>query len=487
MRRLLTLLLFLGTLVNADAATAAATDTVRPQLNALGGLIEPPIDWSTYPRPVKIGKTTDELKHPTTKAFIMKYLMWAPDKLPEKKHLGLLVCFHGFTGNETHFTFAYESLKAAGLADHYVVISLKSKGAGWAKEDESDVLKTIDWVKSVYPIDQRRVFIWGMSNGGWMVSDFGGKHQDLIAGIARYCGYPPTAPTVKDAATTQTEYYLVHGDADTSVGVDGSRNLRRSLQGLGYKYVYREIDGGEHVNILDHKEVREDVCRWMDALRHKQIPLSVEEEKFLKGLTDTKKADAALKKPDTWGELLRIGGMPAGQIVGRAFKAESPTVRENAALACTQGVFAGDQTVAGLIDLLDDKNSGVRLAAIKALGVFANWRYEPAQMALGKLALKPKGPLDERGAATLLLADAAQMPMLGNFDDDMPVFQALLALMNDDAKSLREAAFAPLLAVVKDGLGYDPTKTDKERAGPISKWMDWFTSKASAEGKGQKR
>ena len=480
MRRLLLAVLFFLTLVSLQAGEAILRNT-------LGGLIEPPIDWSTYPRPVKIGKTTDELKHPTTKAFIMKYLMWAPEKLPEKKHLGLLVCFHGFTGNETHFGFAYDSMKAANVAEHFVIISLKSKGAGWAKEDESDVLKTIDWVKSVYPIDPRRVFIWGMSNGGWMVSDFGGKHQDLIAGICRYCGYLPTAPTVKDAAATQTEYYLVHGDADPDVGVDGSRNLRRSLRSLGYNYVYREIDGGGHVNILDHKNVREDVCRWMDALRHKQIPLSADEEKFLKGLSDAKKADAALKKPDTWSEVLRIGGPQAGQIVARAFKAESPSVREYAALACTQSVFAGEPTVAGLIDLLDDKNSGVREAAIKALGVFANWRYESAQMALGKIALKPKGVQDERGAATLLLADAARMPMLGNYDDDMPVFQALLTLMDDDAKGLREAAFAPLVAMVKDGLGYDPTKTDKERAGAISKWMDWFNSKASAEGKGPKR
>lgn len=479
MRRLLTTALLLGLCLTLQAGDV--------MLNALGGLIEPAIDWSTYPRPVKTGKVTDELKHPTTKAFIMKYLMWAPDKLPEKKHLGLLVCFHGFMGNETHFTFAYESMKAAGLSDHYLILSLKSKGAGWAKEDETDVLKTIDWAKSVYPIDPRRVFIWGMSNGAWMASDFGGKHQDLLAGIIRYCGYPPTAPTVKDAGLTQSEYYLVHGDADTSVGVDGSRSLRRSLQSLGYKFVYREIDGGGHVDILNHTEVREDACRWLDALRHKQIPLSAEEEKFLRSFSDAKKSEPVLKKPETWGELLRIGGQPAGQVIARAFKSESPTIRENAALACTKGVFAGDQTVAGLIPLLDDKNAGVRQAAISALGMFANWRYEAAQIALGKLAVKAKGALDERGGATTLLANAARMPLLGNFDDDMPVFQALLTLMDDPNKTLREAAFAPLHDTVKDGLGYDADKTDKERADPIHKWMDWFNSKASAEGKGQKR
>ncbi len=479
MRRLLTIALLL--------ASISAVRAGEVMLNALGGLIEPAIDWSTHPRPLKTGKVTDELKHPATKAFVMKYLMWAPDHLPEKKHLGLLVCFHGFTGNETHFSFAYDSMKAAGLSDQYLVISLKSKGPGWAKEDESDVLKTIDWVKSVYPIDPRRVFVWGMSNGGWMVSDFGGKHQDLIAGIIRYCGYPPTAPTVKEAALTQSEYYLVHGDADKDVGVDGSRNLRRSLQALGYKYIYREIDGGGHVDILKHTDVREDACRWLDALRHKQLPLAAEEERFLRSLSDAKKAESTLKKPETWGELLRIGGHATGQVIARALKSESIVVRENAALACTKGVFAGDQTVAGLIPLLDDKNAGVRQAAITALGMFANWRYEAAQVALGKVAVKAKGSLAERGGATTMLANAARMPLLGNLDDDLPVFQALLTLLDDDAKPLRENAFAPLLAAVKDGLGYDAGLSNKERAPAIGKWMEWLNAKASAEGKSAKR
>lgn len=476
MRHLLTFALLLTT-------TACMCGETPPSRNELGGLIEPPIDWSTYPKPAKTGKITDELKHPKTNAFIMKYLMWAPEKLAEKKHMGLLVCFHGFTGNETHFGFAYDAMKAAGLADRYVVISLKSKGAGWAKEDESDVLKTIDWVKSTYPIDPRRVYIWGMSNGGWMVSDFGGKHQDIIAGIARYCGGTPTAPNVKDAATTQTEYYLVHGDADKDVGVDGSRNLRRNLLSQGYRYVYREIDGAGHVNIIDHREVSQDVCRWFDAMRHKQVLLQPDEDKFLRQFADAKKSAAALARAETWNELLRIGGHQAGAVVARAFKSESAGVRESAAIACTKTVFAGEETVDGLVKLLDDKSPQVRQAAITALGVAANWRSEAAQLALGKLALKKKGDLGERGAAATLLAAAAEMPMLGNFDDDQADFQALVGLLDADEKPLREAAFAPLKNAVKDGLGYDPTVTTKERAAAIAKWQQWFSERNKAADK----
>jgi dienelactone hydrolase len=468
-------LLLLAVMLLAAAPLRAEAPPLR---NELGGLIEPAIDWSSYPKPAKTGKFTDELKHPKTNAFIMKYLLWAPEKLAEKKHMGLLVCFHGFTGNETHFGFAYDSMKAAGLADRYVVISLKSKGQGWAKEDESDVLKTIDWVKSTYPIDPRRVFIWGMSNGGWMVSDFGGKHQDMIAGIVRYCGGTPTAPTVKDAATTQSEYYLVHGDADDQVKVDGSRNLRRNLLSQGYRFIYREIDGAGHVNIIDHTEVRLDVCRWLDSLRHKQLPLQADEDKFLRQFGDAKKSASLLGSANTWNELLRIGGAPAGQVVARAFKSDSAAVRESAAIACTKAAFAGEDPVEGLVKLLDDKAPQVREAAIAALGVAANWRSEAAQLALGRLALKKKGDLGERGAAATALAAAIDMPLLGNFDDDMASFQAVTGLLDADEKPLREVAFAPLKKAVKDGLGYDPAVTAKERAAAIAKWQQWFSERS---------
>jgi hypothetical protein len=375
-----------------------------------------------------------------------------------------------------------ESMKAAGLAENYVIIGLKSSGEGWADLDERMVLQTIDWLKSTYPIDPRRIFAWGMSNGGWMVSSFGGKHQDTLAGIVRYCGYPPTAPSAKDPANTQTEYYLVHGDADESVNVDGSRRLRQSLLQQNYHFVYREMDGLGHVPIINNTDVREDACRWIDALRHKQVPLQAEEEKFLHQFADAKKAAALLTKPDTWGELLRIAGPQAGVVVARAFKSDSATVRENAATACSKSLFSGDETVEGLIRLTEDKTASVRQAAITALGVAANWRYEQAQLALGRLALKKKGDLGQRGAATTLLAAAAARPMLGNFDDDVPVFQALVALMDDEEKALREAAFAPLKAVVKDGLGYDPAVTAKERAGAIAKWQQWFTERNKAPG-----
>ncbi|HEX3133170.1 MAG TPA: prolyl oligopeptidase family serine peptidase [Planctomycetota bacterium] len=42
------------------------------------------------------------------------------------------------------------------------------------------MLQFVDWLQTIYPIDKRRMFIWGHSNGGFMSSWFGttsGRHS----------------------------------------------------------------------------------------------------------------------------------------------------------------------------------------------------------------------------------------------------------------------------------------------------------------------
>ena len=45
------------------------------------------------------GVFVDTLKDPETKKLIMRYKMRVPEKKPERKHLGLIIGFHGMNGN----------------------------------------------------------------------------------------------------------------------------------------------------------------------------------------------------------------------------------------------------------------------------------------------------------------------------------------------------------------------------------------------------
>ncbi len=467
---MLTALLFL---------TLASGVAVAGEVNPYGGMIVAPIDWSSL-KPGKTGDLKDELKNPTTKEFITRYRMFVPEKLPEQKHLALLICFHGKGGSENgpadHMA---ASLKRLGLDRQYIVLGVKARSAGWEDVDEVDVLKAYDWATAVYPIDRRRVYLVGHSSGAHWDTRFGSRHVDIIAGVMRWAGGSVRPPTSKEGGALMTEWYLVHGTKDDQNSITNTREGRDNLKQANYRYVLREIAAGDHGDIVRHPAVTTDMIWWMDALRHKTMPLAAEDEKFLKQFANGKTAAKLFSDAETWNELLRIGGPHAGQVVAEAMTSDKPKVREFAAIACGKSRFAGEETVAGLARLLDDKIPAVRTAAIAALGVAANWRSEAAQVALGRLALSAKSKkveFSDRGEATMQLAKAAALPLLGNYDDDLPLWQALMALMNDERNEIRSAAFAPLKVAVPDGNGYDPGVSAPERAAAIAKWEAWFST-----------
>lgn len=472
--------LMLASFVLLAALSGHALAGEAGQLNQFGGLIVPPIDWSSL-KPAQTGDLKGELKNPTTpaKEFITRYRLFVPEKLPEKKHLSLLICFHGKGGSENGpADLMHRTLKDLKLDQQYVVLGLKARDAGWDDVDEIDVMKAYDWVTSLYPIDRRRVYLIGHSSGAYWDTRFGCKHQDIVAGVMRWAGGTVRPQAGKEGAAWMTEWYLVHGTKDDQNSVNGSREGRDNLKQGGFRYVFREILTGDHGNILGMDPVRNDMALWMDALRHKTMPLDPDDEKFLHQFANAKTSAKLLGEAETWNELLRIGGPLAGHVVAEAMKSDKAKVREFAAIACTKNRFAGEDTVGELAKLLDDKTPAVRSAAISALGVAANWRSEAAQLALGRLALSKakKVELGDRGEATVQLAKAATLPLLGNYDDDMPTWQALMALMNDDHSEIRTAAFAPLKVAVPDGNGYDPTVSATERSGPLAKWEAWFST-----------
>src|SRR5688572_23385302 len=73
-----------------------------------------------------------DIKDPVKKDVLMKVAMQAPSKLPEHKTLGLILLHHGFNGNENnYFGGAVETARRLGLAEQYLIIAGKSRGAGW--------------------------------------------------------------------------------------------------------------------------------------------------------------------------------------------------------------------------------------------------------------------------------------------------------------------------------------------------------------------
>ena len=435
------------------------------------------------------GDFKDDYKDPKTKALIMHYRMRAPEKLPERKTLGLIVAFHGMNGNEDHVTgFAIETAKRIKIADEYVIMGGKSKGAGWATNDDKDLLAWIEWAKQTYPIDPRRVHIIGMSNGGWMVKRFGWENQALFASISPYCGggvdfsNPPkgekAGPKVGPGspAEVKTEWYFVHGDADKEVAVDASRRATEQLRDKGYRYVYREIDGADHGGILRYPEVADDNLRFIHSLRHKEIPITKDERTEVSSISNKVKNEKAENVGPMITEAARIGGAPGAKVIHNAFDNSDEDVKK-AAATTTEGVLYGRETVIELVKLLRDKSDDVKSAAWKGLATAANWRYPEAQEFLAQQARKKSAPVEDRVQAIAGLGKAVKLDLLGNFEDKTVVW-TLVLLLDDDDLNVRQAAFAQLEKGVKDTFGYTPDAAPAQRKSAVASWKAWAEKNA---------
>jgi hypothetical protein len=428
-----------------------------------------------------------DIKDPVKKDVLMRVAMQAPSKLPEEKTLGLILLHHGFNGNEmNYFGGAVDCAKRLGLTEQYVIVAGKSRGPGWSPADDPYELRLIDWLKATYPIDPRRVYLWGSSNGAAHVGRFGWQHQELFAAVCGYCGsynfsQPPEnlkkLPPAPLVAESKTEWYFVHGGDDSP---QNSAKAAAELKAKGYRTIFRKLDGYGHTDIWDgngHPDkvlvdaVRDDWFSWMHALRHKEIPPTKEERTELGAMAGKVKTLKADDLEPVFAELERIGGAPGGKPVGGALDSADPEVRA-AAAETTRRTLYGRELVLDLVRLVKDRADAVKAAAFRGLGVASNFRYAEAQDVLVRAARAKSSPVLDRVLAVEGLGKTVKLMLPGNFEDKAVIWTLVLLLDDDDAQ-VRKAAFASLEKGVKDTFGYTPDLSPADRKAAVGKWQAW--------------
>lgn len=88
------------------------------------------------------------------------------------------------------------------------------------------LIQAIDEVMATKAIDPRRVYLTGLSMGGFGAFDLAARRPELFAAVVPICGGgdPATAPTV-----AHVPFYIVHGTDDQVVPVALSRTMRDAI------------------------------------------------------------------------------------------------------------------------------------------------------------------------------------------------------------------------------------------------------------------
>lgn len=158
----------------------------------------------------------------------------------------LVVFLHGrsLCGTDLNRVMKYGTMAAIkrGLELDAYAIAPQNPGGAW---NPDKIIKLVDWVAERYPIDTDRVYVLGMSLGGYGTIDFTAAYPDRIAAAIAMCG----GGSRRDlSGLNQVPLWILHGTADAAVSVNESRKVKNKMEAAGSTPLlrYEEWPGVDH-------------------------------------------------------------------------------------------------------------------------------------------------------------------------------------------------------------------------------------------------
>lgn len=146
----------------------------------------------------------------------------------------------------------------------FIVVIPRAEGFGWTATSANGkrALAMLDEVMKEYKVDPKRQYLTGLSMGGMGTWSIAIAHPDRFAAIAPICGRGDTSAAAK---IKDLPCWCFHGDADTAVKVEGSREMIDAIKKAGGEPKYTEYPGVGH-NSWDKAYGTDELYTWF--LKH---------------------------------------------------------------------------------------------------------------------------------------------------------------------------------------------------------------------------
>ena len=172
------------------------------------------------------------------------YVVFVPHAYDGKTELPVILFLHGAGetkgGNQEPMAVGIgPAVKKQEKTFPAIVVIPQAETRGWQADGPSAkrALRMLDEVQKEYKTDAKRVYLTGLSMGGYGTWSLAAAHPDKWAAIAPICGGgdAKNAEKIKDIPC-----WCFHGDADTAVKVDLSRTMIDALKKAGGTPKYTE-------------------------------------------------------------------------------------------------------------------------------------------------------------------------------------------------------------------------------------------------------
>lgn len=131
-------------------------------------------------------------------------------------------------------------------------------------ESGAAALSLIDHLIDSLKIDPSRVYLIGLSMGGFGTWEFTARRPDLFAAAVPMAGFSDPAQIEK---IKHIPFWIFHGDADQSNPVEGSRTMYQLLKKAGSDVKYTEYEGAGHGPSFKLAFAEPNLIPWMFSKR----------------------------------------------------------------------------------------------------------------------------------------------------------------------------------------------------------------------------
>ena len=125
------------------------------------------------------------------------------------------------------------------------------------------ILQLLEKLADEYPIDRKRIFFGGFSQGAALSHAAALLYPEVVAGVMAHSSYWPPNPAFRTNLpnTKGKPYFIAHGTQDDPGSLERAREARGLLEAVGAEVTYKEYPIGHATSPAS----RHDLADWLQA------------------------------------------------------------------------------------------------------------------------------------------------------------------------------------------------------------------------------
>ena len=193
------------------------------------------------------------------------FSMYVPEYYTPDRTWPLVMALHGGSGNGRGFLWSWlRDARSRGA----ILVAPTATGQTWAlmggDSDTPNLNRILDQVRERWNIDETRMLLTGMSDGGTF------SYVSGLDGASRFTHLAPVSatfhPLMAEIADAERllglPVFITHGRLDWMFPVQTARQTQGLLSGAGAKVIYREIDDLSHCY---PREINAEILQWLNG------------------------------------------------------------------------------------------------------------------------------------------------------------------------------------------------------------------------------